>query len=452
MTSLGPLTAVSDDGLQADDLLGRYQRAERRIAMLEHVVEDRDRELHVTQEQAAAIHAYLLGLNDAIPGALITTSSEGIITRVNRGATELLGYEDGELPGQALNLIWPGADAYLLSCANSKLAVIRDEADWLAKDGSIVPVMLSRAPHRDNQGTLLSLVFVGLDLRDRRRLEVELRHAQKLESLGQLSAGVAHEINTPMQFIGDNLHFVSEACQGLLPLIDFAATLAPELEAHDAPEPALTLRKVVEDADLDFVRERLPKAIERALEGVARVSRIVEAMKAFSHPQSEVGPVDINRSLTDTLTVARNEYKYVAEVETEFGTLPRVLCHGGDMNQVFLNLIVNAAHAIEGQVRGTQNKGLIRIVTGQDGDMALIAISDNGCGIPLAIRHRIFDPFFTTKEVGKGTGQGLSIARSIVVERHGGTLSFASELGQGTTFYVRIPIAGPQHADQEPTP
>lgn len=250
---------------------------------------------------------------------------------------------------------------------------------------------------------------VPLDEREVAMLEVELRHAHKMESLGQLAAGIAHEINTPLQYIGDHLHYVRDALNG---------------------EP------------LGERRNQLLHALDAALEGFARVSRIVEAMRSFSHPSTRVAPCDLNRGLRDTLTVASNEYKLLADVQTDFGELPPVLCNGGDINQVFLNLVVNAAHAIETQTKATGGRGLIRVQTRCDGDDVVIAITDNGCGIPEAIRHRVFDPFFTTKEVGKGTGQGLAIARSIVEDRHGGSLWFDSELGKGTTFYVRLPIAG----------
>ena len=253
---------------------------------------------------------------------------------------------------------------------------------------------------------------VALDERDAAMLEVELRHAHKMESLGQLSAGIAHEINTPMQYIGDHLHYVREALNG---------------------DP-LTL------ADR---RDQLTHALDAALEGITRVSRIIEAMRSFSHPSTRVVPCDLNRGVRDTLTVATNEYKLLADVKTDLGALPPVLCNGGDLNQVFLNLVVNAAHAIELQTKLTGGRGLIMVKTRCDGDDVVVTISDNGCGIPEPIRHRVFDPFFTTKEVGKGTGQGLAIARSIVVERHGGSLSFDTEVGKGTTFYIRLPIAGP---------
>ncbi|MEO8213548.1 MAG: ATP-binding protein, partial [Myxococcales bacterium] len=174
--------------------------------------------------------------------------------------------------------------------------------------------------------------------------------------------------------------------------------------------------------------------------GVQRVAQIVGAMKRFAHPETRTKtPADINAALLDTVTVARNEIKYVADVETTLQTLPMIKCHLSDLNQVFLNLLVNAAHAISDK-HGRDNKGKVSINTRCIDDMVEIAISDDGCGIPEPIRHRLFEPFFTTKEVGRGTGQGLSLARSIIVERHGGTLTFESEAGVGTTFLIRLPI------------
>ena len=399
----------------------RRQRAERRVELLDRLVEERNRDLAITQEQASAVQAYLLGLNNVLPGALIGASTSGFVTRANRGAQELLGFEAAELSGMQLNRIWPMAGGFIQRCLSAGRSVVRDEAEWIARDERVIPVLVSAATQRDLDGRVLSLVFVALDISDRRRLEIELRHAQKLESLGQLSAGVAHEINTPMQFIGDNLHYVCEAFEGLRPLLDSLSAFEAELPA----ESAQRLRRLSEQADLDFLRKRLPKSIVSALDGVKRVSHIVEAMRAFSHPQTEKIAVDLNKGLMDTLTVAHNEYKYVADVQCELGELPLIVCNGGDMNQVFLNLIVNAAHAITARQRGeNKQRGHIRVRSWRKHDTAVFAIADDGCGIPRAIRHRVFDPFFTTKEVGKGTGQGLSISRSVVVDHHHGSLSF----------------------------
>jgi two-component system NtrC family sensor kinase len=195
-----------------------------------------------------------------------------------------------------------------------------------------------------------------------------------------------------------------------------------------------------DQADLAYVLENVPTALSRSMDGIGRVATIVRSMKEFAHPdQKDKAVIDLNQAIASTLAISRNEYKYVAEVETDFGELTPVTCHGGEVNQAVLNLIVNAAHAIADVVRGTDRKGLIRISTRLEPGWVVIAISDTGGGIPEHVRERIFDPFFTTKEVGKGTGQGLFIARSVVTEKHGGTLTFTTQIGAGTTFFVRLP-------------
>jgi two-component system NtrC family sensor kinase len=262
---------------------------------------------------------------------------------------------------------------------------------------------------------------------------------------------VAHEINTPVQFVNDSIHFLREASEDLFALI--APLRELKQAVADGAKPAdvralIDAASAAEDnADLDYLRDKVPRAFERSTEGLERVTTIVRSMKEFAHPaQKDMAPADLNRAIMSTLTVARNEYRYVAELETELGELPPVTCHLNDINQVVLNIVVNAAHAIEEVVRGTEQRGLIKVSTRLSGSDALISISDSGGGIRENIRARIFDPFFTTKEVGRGTGQGLSIARAAVREKHGGELTFESVIGQGTTFLIRLPVAGKQAA------
>ncbi|MEA2151445.1 MAG: two-component system, NtrC family, sensor kinase, partial [Solirubrobacteraceae bacterium] len=241
---------------------------------------------------------------------------------------------------------------------------------------------------------------------ERERMEAELRVAHRLEAVGHLAAGVAHEINTPMQFVGDSVRFVSGAYDDLRELgSDYKAICADAAVGHDdAPAIRARIQAAEDRADLEYLDERVPAAFERTLEGVARVATIVAAMKTFSRPnQLEHTHADINDALRSTLVVAQSEYKYVADVETEFGEIPPVMCNVNELNQVFLNLIVNAAHAI-GETVGPGDRGAIRVTTAHEDDTALITISDSGPGIPDEIRERIFDPFFTTKDVGKGTG------------------------------------------------
>ena len=274
------------------------------------------------------------------------------------------------------------------------------------------------------------------DLTESRRMQVELHQAQKLEAVGQLAAGIAHEINTPIQFIGDNTQFLQDAFSGLSTFADLLGRCAQALP----PESREELRRAEEQLDLAYLREQVPGTIARTLQGVQRVATIVRAMREFAHPdQREMVAADLNRSIQATLDVARNEYKYVADVETDFGELPLVTCFAGDLNQVVLNIIVNAAHAVADVVKGTRNKGKIRVATRRDGGEVVVTISDTGTGIPEPIRKKVFDPFFTTKEVGRGTGQGLAIARNIM-EKHHGSIGFETEPGKGTTFVLRVPV------------
>jgi len=287
-----------------------------------------------------------------------------------------------------------------------------------------------------------------LDVTDQRRLENELAQAQKLESVGRLAAGVAHEINTPVQFVSDSVSFVREAMDDLSQIVDRYRELRTATEqGANVAEAAKAVEEAEDDADLDYILENAPVALDRARDGLGRVAAIVRSMKEFAHPdRKEMAQVDINQAILSTLVIATNEYKYVADVETAFGDLPLVNCYAGEINQVVLNLIVNAAHAIGDVVKGTDQKGRIRVSTRVLDEQVEISIADTGKGIPVDVRARIFDPFFTTKEVGKGTGQGLAIARSVVVEKHGGTLHFETEVGQGTTFFIRLPINGPASA------
>lgn len=281
------------------------------------------------------------------------------------------------------------------------------------------------------------------DVTARAQLESELRQAQKLESVGLLASGIAHEINTPVQFISDSVHFVRDSFVDVNGLLNRYRNLRALGDETTCRAELAELEQVERDSDLDYLMENVPTALDRAIEGLGRVSTIVRSMKDFAHPdQQGKAAANVNNALASTLIIARNEYKDVADVETSFGELPPVTCQIGELNQAFLNIIVNAAHATADAVSsgGVLKRGLIRVATQQEGSEAVITISDTGGGIPDHVRGKIFDPFFTTKAVGRGTGQGLAMARRSVVERHGGSLTFDSVMGQGTTFTIRIPI------------
>ncbi len=282
------------------------------------------------------------------------------------------------------------------------------------------------------------------DISEQKSLEVQLMQARKLEAVGQLAAGIAHEINTPIQYVGDNNQFMSDAFEELLEILERYQRLEKHVKSGmNCTELLQDISDAVEQADMDYLKEEIPKAMEQTLEGVNRISEIVRSMKEFSHPGvKEKVAVDINRAIENTLTVSRNEWKYMAEIETDLApSLPLIPCLPGELNQVFLNIIINAAHAIGDVVNGNSTeKGRIGISTRIQGEYLEIRISDTGPGIPEEIRSRIFDPFFTTKEVGKGTGQGLAISRSIIVEKHHGILNFETAPQKGSTFIIHLPI------------
>lgn len=282
------------------------------------------------------------------------------------------------------------------------------------------------------------------DITEQKSLEMQLAQARKLEAVGQLAAGIAHEINTPIQYVGDNSQFMTETFDQFLGLFNLYEKLMEHVKSGLEYEKLIKeIEDALEQADMEYLREEIPQAMKQNLEGVNRISEIVRSMKEFSHPGvKEKIAVDINRAIENTLTVSRNEWKYVAKIETDLGSsLPLIPCLPGELNQVFLNIIINAAQAIaENDDSPPTEKGIIRIITRLQGKHMEIRISDTGPGIPEKIQPRIFDPFFTTKEVGKGTGQGLAISRSIIVKKHQGTLDFETDPRNGTTFIIHLPI------------
>jgi len=277
------------------------------------------------------------------------------------------------------------------------------------------------------------------------RSESQSAHSQRMRSIGQLASGIAHEINTPTQYVGDNLRFLKDAFMDINGLLRGGVELLEAVRTGTVtPDRVRRLAADYERADLGYVMAEIPGAIEHAMDGVERISRIVRALKEFAHPgMDEKSTADLNMIIETTLTVARNEWKYVADLVTDFDpSLPPIPCHPAEINQVILNLVINAVHAIEDVPRqGTPRKGVITVRTRCRGGWAEIQIGDNGIGIPEDIRPHIFDPFFTTKAIGRGTGQGLAICYPVIVEKHGGVITFESEVGCGTIFTLRLPLA-----------
>jgi PAS domain S-box-containing protein len=321
-------------------------------------------------------------------------------------------------------------------------------------DGRVSWCLTNKMPWYDEHARIIGTFGISKDItelknaeQDRRTMELELRQAQKLESIGRLAAGIAHEINTPTQYVGDNTRFVKDSYETIAGVLRSHEELLRAVKDH-AVTPDLVARaeNLLAAGDLEYLRSQIPAAIQETLEGVDRITKIVRAMKEFSHPGAkERAAADLNKAIESTVTVARNEWKYVAEMKLELDTtLPPVPCFIDEFNQCMLNLVTNAADAIRDVLQQKPGaKGLITVQTKRDGDHVEIRVTDTGTGIPESVRPHIFEPFYTTKGVGKGTGQGLSILFNTIVKKHGGAVRFETETGQGTTFILCLPLASP---------
>lgn len=424
-----------------------------------HVARDMTRQ-HRAVEELRRAHTEMEQLIDSISSILIGVTPEGRIERWNKMAEQVFGIPEAAAVGCLLEecpISWqwdqvrPAVSACRKECYPQALSTI----SYCRQGGKEGFLSVSINPIAGSNGVCPGLLILATDITEQRILEGQLSQAQKLESIGQLAAGIAHEINTPIQYVGDNLYFLRDAFSDLSSL---QAKFNDVLQAaRSGPVPIELIdasQKNADDIDLDFLKAEIPTAINQSREGVDRVAQIVRSMKEFSHPGvEEKNAVDLNKGLRNTVTVAKNEWKYVAEMEMDLDPeLPLVACLPGEINQVFLNLIINAAQAIGEQVsKGAKNKGTIRIVSRQVENGVEIRIADTGPGIPEAIRNRIFDPFFTTKEVGKGTGQGLAISHAVITEKHGGVIGVESEVGQGTTFIIYLPFDDVGGKVDEPT-
>ncbi|MEL7448957.1 MAG: ATP-binding protein [Pseudomonadota bacterium] len=408
-------------------------------------------------------HAEKKQLLGAITSILIGLDARGAVTKWNRVAAANFGIKEADVLGQPVEecgVSWDIGElqAALEECRDSGNPVKRQLTfTEVNGDEGTVGITINAVTTDDNEvsGFLILGANITQRLRadqDRLALEMQLRQAQKLESIGRLAAGIAHEINTPTQFVGDNIRFLSDAFDDVFEVIRrHTELLEAAAENKVTPEIIEAAREAADKADIEFLSEDVPQAISQSIDGTKRIAGIVAAMKAFSHPggnQREV--VDINQAIENTVTVASNEWKYVADVKLELDdTVPMVPCHPQEFNQVVLNLVVNAAHAIgDTEVVTEGGKGTITVSSKAVDDMLEVRIADTGSGIPLDVRDKIFDPFFTTKEVGRGTGQGLAIAHAAIVEKHGGSLDFESELGEGTVFIIRIPLEVSQDAQE----
>ncbi|MEJ2729630.1 MAG: ATP-binding protein [Deltaproteobacteria bacterium] len=394
-------------------------------------------------------HREIEHLISSLPTILIGLSRENQIIHWNAVAASVFGTPAADVMGLALDQCglewdWDKISDGIAKSQTEGCNVRLDNIQYRNANGEERYLGLTITPFTAKGSSNLGLTIIGADITDRVKFEAQLNQSQKMEAIGQLAAGIAHEINTPAQFVGDNTRFLQDAFDDLIE----ACSLYKE-SVKTAESGALTsegikaLEDRVAELDIAYLEEEVPQAIQQTLKGIDRITHIVQAMKIFAHPGgAEKEPIDINKEIEKTITITRNEWKYVADLITDFdATLPAVHCHRAEFNQVILNLIVNAAHAIA-DANGDQpsERGTIKISSTLAGSRAEIRISDTGPGIPEEIRHRVFDLFFTTKEPGRGTGQGLAIAHSVIVDKHGGTIEIESEKNRGTTFVIRLPV------------
>jgi two-component system, NtrC family, sensor kinase len=420
------------------------------------------REARLSQEDTAPYWEHFRLLSSPV----MMTTPAGEIVWANAALVAMLGYADeAEIKQVRASQLYTDArerEHRVRPLLQQNGALHNIELRFKRKDGTSIPVLTSlRTVESADHGTLFEGVFTDVSelhaaLEKTRQLEAQLLMAQKLEAIGQLASGIAHEINTPIQFVGDNTHFLRDAFADLSAVLtNHREAILASLERNAPQDIPAALDEIDTKANLTRLMVEIPQALTETFDGIERVAETVRAMKEFAHPDDgEMAAVDINQAIQTTLVVARNEYKHIADIVTDFGDLPEVYCRKGEINKVVLNLVVNAAHAMDGAGNGrggkTTKRGTITLTTREANEDVVITIADTGCGIPPAVLSRIFDPFFTTKPLGKGTGQGLAIAKSIIRD-HGGRLEVASTVGTGTTFTITLPnrrdVLRPDEAD-----
>ncbi|MDK9726007.1 MAG: ATP-binding protein [Sterolibacteriaceae bacterium MAG5] len=395
---------------------------------------------------------------DAIGEAIFLHDDSGRIVEINDAAARMYGLAEDELDRVDIGQLSAGVPPYTQADAIALVAAARaghpQDFEWHARrrNGELfwVRVRLSAM----SIGGRTYLLAVVDDIGERKRFQeavdanmrdlvalntklenahVQLLQSEKMASIGQLAAGVAHEINNPVGYVYSNLGSLENYLRDFLAMLDAYEKAEPAMDA-EARAAVQALRR---ELDIDYLRQDVATLLSETREGVNRVRKIVQDLKDFSHAGSgeEWRWADLHAGLESTLNIVANELKYKTTVVREYGELPQIYCLPSQINQVFMNLLVNAAHAIE-------TRGVVTVRTGTAGREVWVEVEDTGCGIPPDHLKRIFDPFFTTKPVGKGTGLGLAVSYSIV-EKHRGRIEVRSEVGKGTAFRVWLPIEAP---------
>jgi two-component system NtrC family sensor kinase len=397
-------------------------------------------------------------LLSAISSILIGISIKDQITHWNETAEIVFGIAAVQTIGKSIfecdiKWDWERIKDGIATCLENSKKTRLDDIRFIRKDGSPGELGITLTPILGKENQKAGLLLVGSDISERKMMERQLLQAQKLKSIGELATGIAHEINTPTQYVGSNIRFLQAQIGSILGIWQKLNPMIKTMkQGKIKPEMISSLEAIMQEADFDYLINEIPLALQQSLEGIDHITEIVSAMKEFSHPgYGEKTLTDINHIIENTILVARNEWKYIAELEVILDPdLPLVQAFSGELKQAILNLLVNAADAIADVVGdGSHGKGKIEVSTRLDRDWVEIRVKDDGIGMPDEIQDFVFDPFFTTKDVGKGSGQGLSITYNIIVERHGGSIDFISEYCKGTTFIIRLPVTPVEAIDQK---
>lgn len=424
-----------------------YDIMEKRIEERTQELADANRKLKEESAGKAQLIRDLETIQNSISAILIAVDDNGLVARWSIAAEKAFGITYSDTIGKVfqdlpLSWDWDIVRACIGKCVSTRNPSRASNVRFVDPAGRKSVLMLTASAlnaDRGHEGYLL----LGEDVTEIITLEAQLSQAAKMEAIGQLAAGIAHEINTPTQYVSDSATFIREVYRDISTIIDAAEGLC----AVGGPLPPEAMQKLCEtlrDMDLEFIRRELPPTFRRIETGIEKISSIVKAMNKFAYyGNDEKRMTDINDLLDNALTISQNEWKYVANLTKNFdSSIGEIMCSPGDISQVFLNIVINAAHAIEERVMGNPDKGTITVSTHRSGPYAEIRISDTGAGIPEHLKDRIFNLFFTTKTIGKGTGQGLAIAYDTIVTKHGGEITFESRPGHGTTFIIRLPHAG----------
>lgn len=390
-----------------------------------------------------------------VNGAVIIVDREGHVVEANAAALDALGWNETDFVGRHMHETihhsqedgseYPWDFCPVFAAIEDGSSHHVDGDVFWQKNGASFSADFIVCPNRDERNAIIGAVLIFRNITEQRLSEAKRIQSMKLEAIGELAAGIAHEINTPIQFIGSNLSFLKEGFDSMNQLFSVYSRLKDDMRKQQCCQEKISeIEEMEESTDIEYLREEIPKAFLQTQDGVERVSKLVLGLKRFAHSGSDETkrPEDINEIIANSLIVCHNAYKYVAEMETDYGELPPAYVHSGDIGQVVINLVVNAAHAIADHKKDESELGRITIRTSHENGIITIAVTDTGVGIPEGIRQRIFDPFYTTKEVGRGSGQGLAISRFIINEKHQGDLTFESAVGKGSTFTIMIPVKG----------